>query len=205
DIKKSALANHLAELKDSNLVEKTHHGTYEISESGKNYIKSIEKTYRENKVIEKKVWEAKQREQLSKSFLERKQKFRKLNLDKIVLSKSYKSFLNPTFALFFTHNFLRIFPHQSQYFNCFLIYGKCGNFILKIGYIQFLNIFFNAHSSPIMRQTFLFLFLRLSYKIIKIVSPTTVIIPFFIPYIMSLCIYPVIILDARKKRISREI
>jgi predicted transcriptional regulator len=73
DIKKSALANHLAELKDSNLVEKAHHGTYEISENGKNYVKSIEKAYRENKVIEKKVWEAKQREQLSKSVLERKQ------------------------------------------------------------------------------------------------------------------------------------
>lgn len=73
DIKKSALANHLTELKDSNLVEKTHHGTYEISENGKNYIKSIEKIYKESKVIEKKVWEAKQREQLSKSFLERKQ------------------------------------------------------------------------------------------------------------------------------------
>jgi len=73
DLKKSALANHLTELKDSNLVDKVHHGTYEISENGKNYIKSIEKTYRENKVIEKKVWESKQREQLSKSFLERKQ------------------------------------------------------------------------------------------------------------------------------------
>lgn len=73
DLKKSALANHLTELKDSNLVEKTHHGTYEISENGKNYIQLIEKTYRENKVIEKKVWESKQREELSKSFLERKQ------------------------------------------------------------------------------------------------------------------------------------
>jgi predicted transcriptional regulator len=73
DLKKSALANHLTELKDSNLVERIHHGTYEISENGKNYIKSIEKTYRENKVIEKKIWESKQREQLSKSFLERKQ------------------------------------------------------------------------------------------------------------------------------------
>jgi len=68
-----------------------------------------------------------------------------------------------------------------------------------------IEYFLNAHSSPIMRQTFLFLFLCLSYKIIKIVSPTTVIIPFFIPYIMSLCIYPVIILDARKKIISREV
>lgn len=73
DLKKSALANHLTELKDSNLVDKIHHGTYEISEYGKNYIKSIEKTYKENKVIEKKVWESKQRENLSKSFLERKQ------------------------------------------------------------------------------------------------------------------------------------
>ena len=73
DLKKSALANHLTELRDIDLVDKIHHGTYEISEYGKNYLKSIEETYRENKVIEKKVWESKQREQLSKSFLERKQ------------------------------------------------------------------------------------------------------------------------------------
>lgn len=73
DIKKSALANDLAELKDSNLVDKIQHGTYEISENGKNYVKSIEKTYRESMDIEKKVWESKQRERLSKSFLERKQ------------------------------------------------------------------------------------------------------------------------------------
>ncbi|WP_269848461.1 ArsR/SmtB family transcription factor [Methanosarcina horonobensis] len=68
DIKKSALANDLAELKDSNLVDKIQHGTYEISENGKNYVKSIEKTYRESMDIEKKVWESKQRERLSKSF-----------------------------------------------------------------------------------------------------------------------------------------
>jgi len=43
DIKKSALANHLAELKDSNLVEKTHHGTYEISENGKNKTNQLKK------------------------------------------------------------------------------------------------------------------------------------------------------------------
>lgn len=73
DIKKSALANHLTELKDSNLVDKIQHGTYEISENGKNYIRSIEKTYKENKAVEKKIWESKQREQLSRSFLERKQ------------------------------------------------------------------------------------------------------------------------------------
>lgn len=73
DIKKSALANHLTELKDSDLVNKIQHGRYEISENGKNYIKSIEETYKENKAMEKKVWESKQREQLSKSFLERKQ------------------------------------------------------------------------------------------------------------------------------------
>jgi predicted transcriptional regulator len=72
DLKKSALANHLTELKNSNLVDKIQHGTYKITENGKNYIISIEKTYKENKVIEKKVWESKQREQLSRSFLERK-------------------------------------------------------------------------------------------------------------------------------------
>ncbi|MDQ1253372.1 MAG: hypothetical protein QG646_2539 [Euryarchaeota archaeon] len=72
NIKKSALANHLTELKNSNLVNKIQHGTYKISDSGKNYIKSIERSYRENKAIEKRIWESKQREQLSKSFLERK-------------------------------------------------------------------------------------------------------------------------------------
>jgi predicted transcriptional regulator len=72
DIKKSALANHLTELQNSNLVNKIQHGTYDISENGKNYIKLIEKTYKENINLEKKVWESKQREQLSKAFLERK-------------------------------------------------------------------------------------------------------------------------------------
>ncbi len=72
DIKKSALANHLTELKNHNLVDKVQHGTYKITENGKNYIISIEKTYKENKVVEKKIWESKQRKQLSKSFLERR-------------------------------------------------------------------------------------------------------------------------------------
>jgi predicted transcriptional regulator len=72
EIKKSALANHLMELKNNNLVDKIQHGTYQISENGMNYIKSVERTYRENKTIEKRIWESKQREKLSKSFLERK-------------------------------------------------------------------------------------------------------------------------------------
>ncbi|MBI5680438.1 MAG: winged helix-turn-helix transcriptional regulator [Methanobacterium sp.] len=72
DIKKSALANHLTELKNSNLVDKIQHGTYKITENGKNYIESIEKTYKENKANEKRVWESKQREHLTRSFLERK-------------------------------------------------------------------------------------------------------------------------------------
>lgn len=72
DIKKSALANHLTELRNSNLVDKIQHGTYKITENGINYINSIEKIYKENKAIEKRVWESKQRENLTRSFLERK-------------------------------------------------------------------------------------------------------------------------------------
>lgn len=71
DLKKSALANHLNDLKDKFLVEKVQHGTYIITEDGKNYIKSIETTYRENMVMKRKIKETKQRMELAKSFLER--------------------------------------------------------------------------------------------------------------------------------------
>lgn len=71
NLKKSALANHLNDLKDKFLVEKVQHGTYKITDDGKNYIKSIETTYRENKAMKRKIKETKQRMELAKSFLER--------------------------------------------------------------------------------------------------------------------------------------
>lgn len=70
-LKKSALSNHLNDLKDKHLVDKVQHGTYKITDYGKNYVKSIENAYRENYNIKKKIKEKNQMLKLTKSFLER--------------------------------------------------------------------------------------------------------------------------------------
>ena len=74
DLKKSALANHLNDLKDKFLVEKVQHGTYKITDDGKTYIKSIETAYRENITMKRRIKETEQRLKLTKSFLERNKK-----------------------------------------------------------------------------------------------------------------------------------
>lgn len=74
NLKKSALANHLNDLKEKFLVEKIQHGTYKITDDGKTYIKSIETAYRENITMKRKIEETKQRLKLTKSFLERNKK-----------------------------------------------------------------------------------------------------------------------------------
>ena len=74
NLKKSALANHLTHLKNKSLVEKIQHGTYKITDDGRNYIHAIEVTYRESKLRKKKIEETKQRQELARSFLERKEK-----------------------------------------------------------------------------------------------------------------------------------
>jgi len=74
NLKKSALANHLNDLKEKFLVEKVQHGTYMITDDGKTYIKSIETAYRENITMKRKIEETKQRLKLTKSFLERNKK-----------------------------------------------------------------------------------------------------------------------------------
>lgn len=72
NLQKSALANHLTHLKNTSLIEKVHHGTYKITDDGRTYMQSIEAAYRESETRKKKIKEAKQREKLAKSFLERK-------------------------------------------------------------------------------------------------------------------------------------
>jgi DNA-binding PadR family transcriptional regulator len=74
NLKKSALANHLTHLKNKSLVEKIQHGTYRITDDGRNYIQTIEAAYRESKLRKKKIEETKQRQELARSFLERKEK-----------------------------------------------------------------------------------------------------------------------------------
>ena len=73
NLKKSALANHLTHLKDRALVEKIQHGTYKITDDGRNYIQSIEAAFRESEARKKKIKEAEQREELARTFLERRQ------------------------------------------------------------------------------------------------------------------------------------
>ena len=71
-LQKSALANHLTHLKNRSLVEKIKHGTYKITDDGKNYLQSIEAAYRESEARKRKIRETKQREELARSFLERR-------------------------------------------------------------------------------------------------------------------------------------
>ncbi|BDZ70778.1 ArsR/SmtB family transcription factor [Methanobacterium petrolearium] len=72
NLKKSALANHLTQLKNLGLVEKIQHGTYGITEDGKRYIFFIEKSFKDSKKVKIKRKEIRQRKNLAKSFLERK-------------------------------------------------------------------------------------------------------------------------------------
>lgn len=72
NVKKSALANHLNHLKNKSLVEKIQHGTYKITDDGRDFVKAIEAAYRGSKARKKKIEEARQRQELTRSFLERK-------------------------------------------------------------------------------------------------------------------------------------
>lgn len=72
NLKKSALANHLAQLKNTGLVEKIQHGIYGLTEDGKIYLFSLEKSFKDSKQLEIKRKEIQQRRNLAKSFLERK-------------------------------------------------------------------------------------------------------------------------------------
>lgn len=72
-IQKSALANHLTKLKNSGLIEKIQYGTYKLSDDGNKYLKSIESVFKESKMRKKHIEDTKQRLEVTKSFLERKQ------------------------------------------------------------------------------------------------------------------------------------
>jgi predicted transcriptional regulator len=72
-IQKSALANHLTKLKNSGLIEKVHYGTYRLSDDGDKYLKSIESVFKESKIRKKHIEDTKQRLEVTKSFLERRQ------------------------------------------------------------------------------------------------------------------------------------
>ncbi len=68
NLKKSALASHLDQLKKNALVEKMHHGTYKITNDGLSYLQALETTYAQSEARSI----AQQRYRPAKAFLERK-------------------------------------------------------------------------------------------------------------------------------------
>lgn len=72
NLKKSALANHLTQLKNVGLIVKKQHGTYCITEDGEKYLLNIEITFKDSKKVEMQRKEIEKRKNLAKSFLERK-------------------------------------------------------------------------------------------------------------------------------------
>ena len=71
-LKKSALANHLNHLKEKLLIKKIQHGTYTLTDDGRTFVEAIGAAYKRSETRKKKIKEAKQRQELTKTFLERK-------------------------------------------------------------------------------------------------------------------------------------
>jgi predicted transcriptional regulator len=68
NLKKSALASHLDQLKKNALVEKLHHGTYKITNDGLSYMQALDTLYAQSEA--RKIGQ--KRYQPAKAFLERK-------------------------------------------------------------------------------------------------------------------------------------
>ena len=70
-IKRTALANNLTILKDAMLIKKIHHGEYEITQDGIEYLQAIETAYQESKYYEKMRKEFLGRKKSIETFLHR--------------------------------------------------------------------------------------------------------------------------------------
>ena len=73
-LEKSALANNLHKLLDVNLVKKSQHGIYEITEDGKKLLEALQKFVETSKERKQKLQIAQTQHQMMKSFLERHKK-----------------------------------------------------------------------------------------------------------------------------------
>lgn len=72
EIKRTALSNHLASLKNASLVDKIHHGYYRLTQKGLEFLQAIDNAYQESQtsaILEK---ESDQRKQLLDTFLNRR-------------------------------------------------------------------------------------------------------------------------------------
>jgi predicted transcriptional regulator len=73
-LEKSALANNLHKLLEVNLVKKSQHGIYEITEDGKKLLEALQQFIETSKERKQKLQIAKTQHQMMKSFLERHKK-----------------------------------------------------------------------------------------------------------------------------------
>ncbi|MHA1532226.1 MAG: ArsR/SmtB family transcription factor [Candidatus Heimdallarchaeota archaeon] len=72
EIKRTALSNHLASLRDASLVDKIHHGYYRLTQKGLAFLYALDIAYQESQtsaILEK---ESDQRKQLLDTFLHRR-------------------------------------------------------------------------------------------------------------------------------------
>ena len=74
ELEKSALANNLHKLLDVNLVKKSQHGIYEITEDGKKLLEALQTFVETSKERKRKMQIANAQHQMMKSFLERHKK-----------------------------------------------------------------------------------------------------------------------------------
>ena len=73
EIKRTALSNHLASLRDASLVDKIHHGYYRLTQKGLEFLSAIDKAYQESQTSDVLEKEAEQRKQLLDTFLHRRE------------------------------------------------------------------------------------------------------------------------------------
>jgi predicted transcriptional regulator len=74
ELEKSALANNLHKLLDVNLVKKSQHGIYEITEDGRKLLEALQHFVETSNARKRKLQIANTQHQMMKSFLERHKK-----------------------------------------------------------------------------------------------------------------------------------
>ena len=71
DLKKTAVSNHLTQLRDVKLIRREGNGVYEITSDGLQFIKAIENAYQKSPTRQAEKFDSLQRRGISESFIER--------------------------------------------------------------------------------------------------------------------------------------
>ncbi|MFX1566823.1 MAG: ArsR/SmtB family transcription factor [Promethearchaeota archaeon] len=71
ELKKTAVSNHLTQLRDVNLISREGNGVYEITYDGLQFMRAIENAYQKSPTRQAKKFDLLQRRGISESFIER--------------------------------------------------------------------------------------------------------------------------------------